>query len=137
MSATSGNINDALKTDISLMGDMMVTSGGDLATVSGLANVQQALWHRLITIPGSLVHRPTYGIGIGLYQNDIGSFANQQKIATVIQDQFAQDPRVQSVDAVAFTVDDDTPELTIISVSMTINGYTEQTMNFTPFAGVG
>lgn len=134
---TNGNLTDSLKTDISLLGDMAISSSGDLATVSGLANIQQALWHRLITIPGALVHKPTYGVGIGLFQNDVASFANQQKIATAIQEQFAQDPRVQSVDAVSFQVDDLSPEMTVVSVTITIAGYTEQVMNFTPFAGVG
>lgn len=134
---TQGSITDSLKTDIYLQGDMKITSGGDLALVSGLANVQQALLHRLITVPGTLVHKPSYGIGIQSFQNDIASFANQQKLTQLIQDQFTQDPRVQSVNSVSFQVDDIKPDLTKVVVIMTIAGYTEQQMSFTPFVGVG
>ena len=129
------NITDALKTDISLMGDMQVAADGDLMTVSGLNNLRQAIWHRLITVPGSLVHRPTYGCGILLYQNAPTSFTNQQKIASLINDQLPQDPRIQSVTGVSLTLSDDDPELTILSVSVIPVGYTELTMQFTPFAG--
>lgn len=127
------NITDALLTDISLFGDMAVASNGDLQTVSGLANVQQALLHRLMTVPGSLVHKPTYGIGIGRFQNAPTSLQTQQNIAQLIGEQFPLDPRVQSVSAVSISSADGTPELTVISVAITIVGYTEQIMSFTPF----
>jgi phage baseplate assembly protein W len=129
------NITDALKTDISLMGDMQVTASGDLMTVSGLNNLQQALFHRLITSPGALVHRPTYGVGILQYQNAPTSFSSQQAIAEAIKDQFEQDPRVQAVVGVSITSEDETPETVTINVTLTPVGYTELSMNFTPFTG--
>lgn len=127
------SVNDALKTDISLMGDMRNTAGGDLQTVSGLANYKQALFHRLVTVPGSLAHRPTYGVGVGLFQNGISSFAKQQKLATRIIDQFKQDPRTASITSVSIEANDDQPDLTVIKVLVIPVGFTETQMTFTPF----
>ena len=128
------NINDALYTDIAHNGDLIPTNSGDLATVSGLDNLKLALFHRLMTVPGSLVHQPTYGVGIPLHQNNLGSFGTQQQLASIIQEQFAQDPRVASVSSVMVSTDSD-PQLTKIRVFMTPNGYDELAMNFTPFSG--
>jgi len=127
---------DVMKTDIFLGADMAPTSSGDLQTISGIANLQLALFHRLITVPGSLMYWPTYGVGIKTYQNAPSSFTLQQRLAVLIQDQFAQDPRVQSVTGVSFTAADDSPEQTIITVSLVPVGYTAQTFIFNPFGGL-
>lgn len=129
------SVNDALKTDLFLRGDMKNTAGGDLQTVSGLANFKQALFHRLVTVPGSLAHRPTYGVGVGLFQNGISSFSKQQKLATLIIDQFKKDPRTASITSVSIEANDDQPDLTQIKVLVIPVGYTEQQMTFTPFSG--
>lgn len=128
-------INDALKEDIALVGDLVCGSNGDIGTIAGLNNLKIALFHRLITIPGTLVHRPSYGVGISLFQNAINSFWVQQKIADLIAEQFAQDVRVQSVSSVSIIVDDNNPELVKITVSIIPVGYTEIPMTFTPFNG--
>jgi hypothetical protein len=127
------SITDALKTDIAHSGDMMPTAGGDLSTVSGLANFKLALFHRLITVPGSLAHRPLYGVGVGLFQNSLSSFVKQQKLATLIIDQFLKDPRTKSVTRVAVVNDDTNPQLTKIQVVVVPLGYDEQTIEWTPF----
>jgi phage baseplate assembly protein W len=127
------NLTTALKTDIAHVGDFVRTPGGDLATISGLANYKRALFHRLITVPGTLVHRPEYGVGIGMYQNSPSSFALQQKLAALIKDQFEQDPRTEKVSSVSISSDDATPEQTVITVSVIPVGYSEQEMTFTPF----
>jgi phage baseplate assembly protein W len=126
-------ITDAMLTDISLMGDMLISPSGDLQVITGLANFRQAIFHRLITVPGSLVHRPTYGCGIGNFQNCATSLQAQQKLAKIIMAQLPLDPRVQSVSGVSVTSEDGTPQMTTISISVTPVGYTEQKMNFTPF----
>ena len=128
------NINDALGTDIAQNGDLIPTPGGDLSTISGLDGLRLALFHCLMTVPGTLVHQPTYGVGIPTYQNGLTSFATQQRLAAVIQEQFAQDPRVSSVSSVSVSLDA-SPQLTKIQVFITPNGYDEITMLFTPFSG--
>ena len=127
------NITDALKTDIAHNNDMFKTPAGDIGTISGLSNYLQALFHRLVTVPGSLAHRPLYGVGVGRFQNGLNSFTIQQKLASLIVDQFMQDPRTQSVTSVAIVVDDLTPEMTRIKCLVVPVGYTEQTVTFTPF----
>jgi len=133
---TQANITDIMKTDIAFQrGDMVKTAGGDVAKVSDLANLQQALFHRLMTVPGTLVWRPTYGVGIGNYQNSPNTFSLQQKLADLIQEEFAKEVRVQSVQSVAINIDDTHPENTTIIVRLTPVGYTELPMTFTPFSG--
>jgi len=132
MSITNG-ITQSMGTDISLLGDMRLTAGGDVQLVAGLANLYQALFHRLITVPGSLVYKPNYGIGITRFQNAPNSLPVQQNIASLIQEQFPQDPRVQSVSSVSITSEDGTPQKTIVAVTLTPVGYNEQKMSWTPF----
>jgi hypothetical protein len=123
----------SLRKDIAHKSDFVKTASGDLDTISGLENIKMALFHRLITIPGSLVHRPNYGIGIQSFQNAINSLANQQKIAILIQEQFELDPDVDSVTGVEIQNADLTPEKIIILVKVKIRGYDEVEIEFTPF----
>lgn len=129
------DINTALKNDIAHVGDLIKTAGGDLGQIEGLPNLKNALFHRLMTVPGTLVHRPTYGVGMPLYQNAPNSLTLQQEVAALIQEQFIQDPRVQAVSSVSITSEDGTPQLMKLSVSVIVVGYTDaQQMTFTPFA---
>lgn len=130
------NITDALGTDIAHRGDFLRTSGGDLQTIEGLANLKQALFHRLVTVPGSLAHRPTYGVGLPMYQNGLSSFGIQQKLAARIREQFAEDPRVEEVSSISINSTDADPSLTILAVSVKVIGYSDPVdMKFTPFGG--
>lgn len=57
-----------LGTDVALPldpdGDIALTNTGDLATVTGVANLQTALPRRCCVSPGTLVHRPDFGGGL-------------------------------------------------------------------------
>jgi phage baseplate assembly protein W len=128
-------MSDFFKTDLLLDSDMKAASTGDLQTITGIENLKQALLHRLLTVPGTLVHRPTYGIGLPRYQNGLSSFVLQQKLAREIQDQFLEDPRVESVSAVGITSDDTNPQQVNIKILIKPVGYNEQEMIFTPFGG--
>lgn len=129
------NTTATFKTDIYFRGDMRATAGGDLMLISGLANLKQALFNRLITVPGTLVGLPNYGVGIRQYQNAPNSFTLQQKLAALIEEQFLQDPRVMRVTSVAISSGDTTPQLAKIAVNIVPVGYTEQQMVFMPFNG--
>lgn len=128
------SLTDVLKTDIAHFSDLQRSATGDLDLVSGLANLKNALLHRLVTVPGSLVHRPEYGVGIPLYQGRINSYSTQREIALRIQEQFARDSRVQSVAGVLFEVNQASPDKLKIIVRVVAIGYDEATMSFTPFA---
>lgn len=129
------DINEALGTDLLHNGDLAPTPSGDLERISGLANLKQALLHRLITIKGTLAHRPGYGVGITRYQGAPNSFTAQQRISSDIMEQFPLDPRVLSVTSVSILSPADNPTMTKISVSVIPVGYTETQMTFLPFSG--
>lgn len=127
------NLTDILGTDILHSSDLAAQANGDLATQSGLDNVKNALFHRLMTSPGSLAHRPNYGVGMKDFQNAPGSLTVYRKLAQRIQEQFAQDPRVDEVTGVRITADDQNPSLIVLAVTVKIVGYQESELKFTPF----
>jgi phage baseplate assembly protein W len=126
-------IEEVLKTDLAFTDDFKVTATGDIDIISGLANIKQALFNRLVTSPGSLIHRPTYGVGIKDYQNSPSSLASQQLLAKKIQEQFLQDERIEAVTGVQIKFNDLTPEKTTILVKVKVKGYDESAFAFIPF----
>jgi phage baseplate assembly protein W len=90
-------IDEFYKIDLLHDGDFVAAPNGDFALAKGIVNLKQALFHRLITVQGTLVHRPLYGVGVKLWQNDIGSIPRQRELATAIKQQFEQDERVDEV----------------------------------------
>lgn len=98
-------IEESYLIDLEFSGDLKSSPSGDLALVTGMNNLKQALFNRLVTVPGSLAHRPDYGVGIQLYQNGISSFSKQQELALKIRKQFEQDHRVAKVLSVRITKD--------------------------------
>jgi phage baseplate assembly protein W len=126
-------LTDLIGVDIAHKSDFLLSADGDLDTISGLDNIKIALFHRLITSPGSLIHRPTYGVGIQDFQNAVNSIANQREIANRIQEQYEQDPRVEAVTGVRIDNDDLTPEKVVLLVKVKVRGYDEVEMEFIPF----
>lgn len=112
---------------------MAESASGDLQEVSGLANIKQALFNRLVTYPGSLIHRPDYGVGIKDFQNAINNLGNQRNLALRIEEQFKRDIRVQDVLNIRFNVDDDKPDTLRVYVKVVLQGLGEQDLQFIPF----
>lgn len=129
-------IDESLFRDLAHKGDLLAAPNGDIQTISGLKNIKDALFRRLKTQPGSLVHRPDYGVGIKDFQNAPNSLPNQQRLALRVKEQFELDSRVAEVVGLKVTVDDDTPEKTIIFVRIDIEGFGETEMDFIPFGEV-
>ncbi len=109
---------------------------GDIDTIEGLDNLKEALLRRLLTTPGSMIHHPTYGVGIKNYQNGINSMANQRRLAYAIIEQFREDPRVEAVTGISVEYKDRTPDLIEIKVGVKVVGYGETTFGFIPFGDV-
>lgn len=130
-------IEEVMKVDLAHKSDYIKRSDGDLDTQTGLDNLKWALFHRLITSPGSLVHRPTYGVGIKDFQNAPSSNSAQIQLAIKIKDQFELDPRVEEVMGTRYEVDDARPEMTKVIVRVKPVGYDEDTVTFTPFGEGG
>lgn len=129
------NITEVLKTDIMHRMDYVRTSTGDRQLISGLDNYKQWLFNCLITEPGSLVHRPNFGVGIKRYQGGPLTLAKQREIAVRIQEQYEKDPRTDKVTGISISTDPKIPSLTYIVVRVKPVGYDEIEMKFTPFEG--
>lgn len=114
-------------------GTLLESSSGDLDTVRGLSNLKQALYHRLITRKGTLIHRPDYGVGIKDYQNAVGSITTFRKLAAAIDEQFRQDFRVLNVTNVAIEQNKDNSQLFKVVVTIQTAGYAELPLTFVPF----
>lgn len=129
-------LDEFLKTDISHKGDFVVSASGDLESISGLPNLKDALFRRLVTTQGSIIHRPEYGVSLKAFQNSINSIENQRKLAGIIKEQFEQDERVELVSGVSFKVDDNKPDTIIVNVKVSVRGYGETAFNFVAFGDV-
>lgn len=127
------DIEETYLRDLAHKTDLIKAADGDLDTVTGLNNLSQALYHRLITQPGSLVHRPDYGVGIKSYLNALNSLDNQRRLAARIDEQFRLDFRVESVDGVKIVVEDNRPDLVKVFVRVKAIGYDEVELLFKPF----
>lgn len=126
-------IEELMQTDLAFGEDYSVTPTGDIDTIKGLANVKQALFHRLTTEQGSLIHRPTYGVGLKQYQNAPNTLASKRSLALKIQEQFLQDDRIEEVTGISINSDDLSPSKVVIVVRVKVKGYDEDKMTFIPF----
>lgn len=94
-------------------GDLGVTASGDLAIAEGFTNLRQAFYNRMVTIAGSLLHRPRYGVGLPSLQNEILDLPKRQEIANRMEENLLQDPRFSEIYSVAFRNDKDTQLITV------------------------
>jgi phage baseplate assembly protein W len=124
---------EVFKTDLVHKSDFLKSATGDIGKISGLENYKNALFHRLVTTPGSLIHRPLYGVGVKEFQNAPPTLANQRKLAGRINEQFMQDPRTEKVVSVAINFNATSPERMVITVRVKPKGYDEATLTFIPF----
>lgn len=127
------SIDEFLKTDLAFKKDLVPTASGDLDVISGMENVKEALFRRLITTPGTLIHRPEYGVNVKQFQGALNSLENQRRLAMAIQEQFEQDERVEKVLGVSIDSKNRTPDLVIVNVRVKIVGYGETSFGFVPF----
>lgn len=128
------NLDEFMGTDIAFKGGgMSLTATGDIATISGLENLKQALFNRMITVPGSLKHRPDYGVGVPLFLGAASSLSKQQELAYKIKEQCELDARVEEITGVALDYSDTRPELVKVIVRVKPVGYDESTMTFQGF----
>lgn len=79
---------------------------GDTATVSGMDNLEMQLTHRLMTLRGELaaLGHPDYGCILPLLIGEIGTDYIYERAKLEAKLALLQDPRVQSVNDMTFTV---------------------------------
>ena len=119
-------LNDIYKTDLSFG----AAPTGDLERISGIENVREELLRRLITSPGTLVHRPEYGVGVKDYLNGINRLGNKRQLAIKIQEQFTQDPRVASLLGVQISEDPSNTHMVSIIIRVELIGFGEQSFTY-------
>ncbi len=110
--------------------DFAKTKTGDLLQVSGRENLRQALWHRITTVPGTLAHRPLYGVGIQQYEGAFASITTQRAIALKVKEQLEQDSRVEEVTGIQLRQDEVNSSLFFLIVRIIPVGYNEVTEEF-------
>lgn len=94
----------ALGADIDLRSnDIQWSSGGDIAMVAGLGVVQQRLFLRAITTPGTLLNHADFGMGLAAQVEEPLTDEAQATLTALISDQCALDPAVASVESVTLT----------------------------------
>lgn len=128
------SLEESLLRDIKHQKDLVRDSSGDLETIVGEANLKEHLFRRLITVPGTVIHRPEYGVGIKRFQNAPMTLDTQRNIAKRIEEQFLRDARVAEVTGVRFETEDlPTGQFRLI-VRVRVVGSGEEEMDFVPFS---
>lgn len=130
-------IDDFYKIDLYHLEDFKAAPNGDFQTVKGINNLKQALFHRLITEKGSIVHRPNYGVGIKRYQGAIYSLSNQKSAASDIKQQFELEERIDELVSVKFEKFEDIEGAFILTykVRTSAGQLIEESVN--PFGDIG
>jgi phage baseplate assembly protein W len=127
-------IDDFYLEDLAFSNDFEVAPNGSFKIISGIENLKQALFHRLITVRGSLAHRPNYGVGVQQYQNKVSSLSKQRELALEIKNQFEQDFRVDKLLSVSFKAEPSGVFIVQYKVSVKGVGDIEDTVN--PFGDI-
>lgn len=130
----ANNIDNSFLQDLEHSGDFGPTETGDIKRISGKNNLRQAILHRLITVPGTIIHRPDFGVGIKLFQGVLNTLEKQRELALKIRQQLEEDDRIESVDSVQFTQSDDYRQGTfIVNVKITAAAIGELEESINPF----
>lgn len=132
------NITETLLTDVKHKKDFVKEDapGGDLTTISGLDNLKEAVLRRIVTEPGSLSHRPDYGVGLKQFQNAPNSLSTQRELANRIVEQLGKERRVAKVNSISITASNTEAEKVFILINVTPVGYDEEIPVEIPFGEV-
>lgn len=117
--------------DLAFTTDFVRSASGDLDTISGLPNLKEAIIRRIMTVPGSVIHRPTYGVGLRNFVNNLNSIGIQQRLAASIREQLLQDPRIEKFLGLRVSESDTTAGLVTIVVRVQPVGYAELSVTVT------
>ena len=84
--------------------DLVASPSGDAQTVSGRANLAQAIINRLLTRQGELTRlgHPNYGSRLHLLAGELNNTRTRGLAGIYIRESLAQEPRIQEVTEVAF-----------------------------------
>lgn len=79
--------------------ELEVTATGDILSVAGRANLRRAVRRRVLTAPGTLLHRPDYGAGLVEHLELSSSPARRSGMANAIRRNLLRDARLSEARA--------------------------------------
>ena len=123
-------INENFKRDLYFDGDFDATNSGDLRQSDGLSNLRQAMLNRLLTIPGTIPHRPNYGVGITSFKGIVNSIENQIELMHRLQEQFEDEERIAEILGLSFTPNENNPSEVTMRLTVRPVGQEAQLMDF-------
>lgn len=88
-------------TDIYFDNDYLITDKGDFQLLKGVANLRQAIYHRLITRPGEYKFVSDYGVGITSYVKRKRTRSNLDRMENAIRDNLLRDPRISDISKIS------------------------------------
>jgi phage baseplate assembly protein W len=111
--------NTVFGTDVALPnGRFVFTATGDLATISGTANLAQALRNRLMTPLGELIRHLLYGCDVFKLLGTGSTATTNLLAATLVARAVRRDQRVARVENATGTIQGDTITVTATAVSV-------------------
>lgn len=126
-------LNEFLKTDIAFTDDFKLSASNDFDTVTGMANLKEAIFRRIMTVKGSLIHRPDYGVGLPEFQNAPATLHLKGQLFTRLQEQLPRDPRIEAVTSLSVDFSDTDPSRHTIKIGVSVAGFGAVVLEYTPF----
>ncbi|RKP44685.1 hypothetical protein [Pararobbsia silviterrae] len=125
--AATTEAEDVFGTDCLLNADgtLGVTASGDFATVSGVANLQQALTNAVGVEKKELIYHPDYGCIVRQLLGAVAGPAAELLAADDVKTTVEADPRINSVTSSTGSISGDS--ITVSTVAQAINGQTVTT----------
>ncbi|MEY8688428.1 MAG: hypothetical protein AB9M53_00930 [Leptothrix sp. (in: b-proteobacteria)] len=105
--------------DIHLVDGQIQFTDGDFAFVSGVANLRQALRHRVETDQGELIMHPEYGSKVRRLIGTINGPTAGLLAAEYTKAAVAQDPRIQTVRSATADIVGDRVDVTVVAEPIT------------------
>jgi len=95
--AEGRNDRRTLGTDLLFDGDYAVGQDGDYILLSGLENLRQAVYRRLLTKPGEYKFVPEYGVGIQLWVKRKRTPAILKQLESAIRENLLREKRIERI----------------------------------------
>lgn len=96
-----------LGADLLVEGGRLQAEDGDIALVSGVRNLSQALRHRVVVEKQELGFHPEFGCWVRSLLGDIGGARSARLAAFYVKSALSEDPRVQSIPSCVAELDGD------------------------------
>ena len=121
--------DDIFGRDILFTDDFVTTTSGDYVTVGGEANLNRAIYRRLLTRPGGFKFRPEYGAGVQDWVKKRMTTSERNALRQRIIEQLAQEKRIDDVVEV-LVEQQSNPALIVVRVKIKTAG---RELRFQPF----